>query len=73
MSGESRGSRRPRDQAAGPGEVPRGPARDFAAYCAKELDRRRDSEQDFDPALYEEAVRLVLRKLGTSEEEGDGE
>lgn len=41
----------------------RGPARDFAAFCERELERRRDSEPDFDPTLYDEAVRLVMQKL----------
>ncbi len=41
-----------------------GPARDFAAYSERELERRRISTTDFDEEAYDEAVRLVLRKLG---------
>ncbi len=40
-----------------------GPARRFAEFCASELERR-SSEDDFDPEIFDEAVKLVLRKLG---------
>ncbi len=39
------------------------PARDFAQFCTLELERRRNSEPEFDETLYEEAVKLVLTKL----------
>jgi hypothetical protein len=41
-----------------------GPARDFAAFCELERERRRNSDDDFDPDLLEEAVALVLARLG---------
>ena len=42
----------------------RGPAGDFAAYAERELDRRRNSNPEFDRDAHEEALRLVFRKLG---------
>ncbi len=46
-----------------------GPARSFAEFCVTELERR-SSDEDFDPEIYEEAVRLVLKKLGALDLEG---
>ena len=40
-----------------------GPAQDFAAFAVSELERRRNSEADFDGSAYARAVRLVVRKL----------
>ena len=40
-----------------------GPFRDFAAYGELELERRRNSDQDFDAELFHEAVELVLGKI----------
>jgi hypothetical protein len=40
-----------------------GPAKDFMGFIDLELERRRNSDQAFDPALFEEAVDLVLAKL----------
>lgn len=40
-----------------------GPAKDFANFIELELERRRSSDKDFDPDLFDEAVELVLRKL----------
>jgi len=40
-----------------------GPYRDFAAYSDLELERRRNSDQDFDADLFHEAVELVLGKI----------
>ena len=47
-----------------------GSAAEFAAFCEPELERRRASEPDYDDELYNEAVKLVLRKLGALEAEG---
>jgi hypothetical protein len=41
----------------------KGLALDFAQFCTLELERRRNSEPEFDEMLYEEAVKLVLTKL----------
>jgi len=41
-----------------------GPAKSFASFCKEELIRRSDTEEDFDPDVYADAVKLVLRKLG---------
>jgi hypothetical protein len=43
---------------------PVGPARDFAAFCELERERRRNSDADFDPARFDAALALVLAKLG---------
>jgi hypothetical protein len=48
----------------------RSPAREFSAYCEKEMERRLCSDQKLDAELYLEAVRLVLRKLGIGGEGG---
>ena len=42
---------------------PAGPARDFAAFCELDRERRRNSDDDFDPNLFDEAVALVLSRL----------
>ncbi len=47
-----------------------GPAANFASFCKEELQRRSNADMDFDPEVYVEAVRLVLRKLGGLELEG---
>lgn len=41
-----------------------GPARDFAAFCELERERRRSSDDDFDPERFDAALALVLAKLG---------
>jgi hypothetical protein len=40
-----------------------GPAKDFASYAELEYERRRSSDEDFDPDRFREAVDLVLGKL----------
>jgi len=40
-----------------------GPARDFAAFSELELERRRNSDQEFDTQLFQEAVALVTGKI----------
>ncbi len=47
-----------------------GPAANFARFCKEELQRRSNADIDFDPEIYTEAVKLVLRKLGGLEMEG---
>lgn len=42
---------------------PMGPARDFSNFIELEFERRRSSQKDFDAALFEQAVALVLDKL----------
>ena len=41
----------------------KGLALEFAQFCTLELERRRNSESEFDEMLYEEAVKLILTKL----------
>ena len=42
-----------------------GPSRDFAAFSELELERRRNSDEDFDAALFHEAVALAMGKIAT--------
>ncbi len=42
----------------------------FADYRNIERERRRNSGEEFDPALFEEAAELVMRKLQELEEKG---
>jgi len=42
---------------------PRGLAKDFAVYAELERERRRNSYDDFEPRVFDEAVALVLQKL----------
>jgi hypothetical protein len=42
-----------------------GPAKDFASFAELEYERRRNSDKDFDPDVFREAVDLVLGKLRT--------
>jgi hypothetical protein len=46
-----------------PLDKPLGPARDFAAFCELERERRRNSDDGFDPDRFDAAVTLVLGKL----------
>ena len=49
----------------------RGLAREFAQFCTLELERRRNSEPEFDDTLYEEAVelgRVALTRFPRSEQ-----
>jgi hypothetical protein len=57
--GGSRGRRAP-----GPAPEAVGPARDFASFCELERERRRNADDDFDPERFDEALALVLAKLG---------
>jgi len=41
----------------------RGPEAHFNAYCEDERERRSNSGETFDEALFEEAVKLAKRKL----------
>ena len=50
-------------------EVP-ATAQEFYAYCESELDRRRNSGEPFDEALFRSAVELALRKFRTLEDRG---
>lgn len=42
---------------------PVGPARDFAAFCELDRERRRNSDDDFDAELFDEAAALVVGRL----------
>jgi len=56
--------------APAPDSRPAGPARDFAAFCELDRERRRNSDDDFGPNLFEEAMALVLSRLDTRSEPG---
>jgi len=47
-----------------------GSSRDFFDYCTDELERRRDSGEEFDESAFQEAMELVVRRLQHLEEEG---
>ena len=47
-----------------------GSALDFFEYSTDELERRRDSGDEFDESAFHEAVELVMRRLKHLEEEG---
>ena len=49
--------------------APPGAARKFKAYCDADRERRLDSGVDFDADIYDEAVRVVLRRLSGSDAE----
>lgn len=53
-----------------PDPRPAGPARDFAAFCELDRERRRNSDDDFDPALFDEAVALALARLDPGQTPG---
>ncbi len=46
-----------------------GPLQDFLAFCEAELERRRDTGEQFDEAAYKEAMDLVVRKFQALEVE----
>ncbi|HIP53706.1 MAG TPA: hypothetical protein EYH03_06830 [Chromatiales bacterium] len=48
----------------------RGPIQDFQTYCEIERERRRNSGEEFDEELFDEAVELVVRRLEMMEERG---
>ena len=47
-----------------------GPSKDFFEYCTDESARRRDSGDEFEESVFQEALDLVLRRLQHLEEEG---
>jgi len=49
---------------------PQGATESFAEYSAMERERRVNSGEEFDEALFDEAVDLVARKLQKLEDEG---
>jgi len=55
------------DENTGKSAKLKGSAKSFAEYCDAELERRRNTEMDFDEEVYRQAVELVLRKLGVEE------
>ncbi|MEA3291972.1 MAG: hypothetical protein U9Q71_06710 [Pseudomonadota bacterium] len=44
-----------------------GPAKDFADFAELEYERRRNSDPNFDPDSFHDAVALVLSQLRTPE------
>lgn len=47
-----------------------GPIKDFSTFCETEIERRKNSGEDFDESLFHEAVDLVVRRLKAMEERG---
>lgn len=47
-----------------------GSAKELAAYCEAEFERRRNSGEEFDEASYREAMEMTLRRLQMLEGEG---
>jgi hypothetical protein len=45
-------------------------AREFLAYCNAERERRLNSGEAFDQRSFDEAVEMVMRRLGNLAEEG---
>ncbi len=45
----------------------RGAAKNFVEFCKTELARRNDTIDNFDLKTHEEAIKMVLRKLGSLE------
>ncbi|MBA2491532.1 MAG: hypothetical protein ACR2KU_06685 [Gammaproteobacteria bacterium] len=44
----------------------KGPTAEFAVFCDSERAHRRNTDPNFDPALYDEAVALVLDRLAAT-------
>lgn len=42
-----------------------GAAKNFVEFCKTELARRNDTIENFDAETHEEAIKMVLRKLGS--------
>ena len=51
------------------GEELGGPLQDFLDYCEAELERRRNSGEEFDEEVYREAIDLVVRRFDAQAEE----
>ncbi len=43
---------------------------EFVAYCTAEFERRQNSGEEFDEAVYREAMEMTLTRLRQLEEEG---
>jgi len=48
-----------------------GTAREFAAFCKRDRQRRINMEGDFDPALFDAAVAYIVHKLTTQAQEAE--
>ena len=57
------------EQRASSESVLPGAAGKFKAYCEVDRERRLDSGDDFDASIYDEAVAVVLKKLGAGQVE----
>jgi len=57
-------------QEAAPSKAARNPATEFAAFCTAERERRGNANPDFDAAVFDEAVQLIVRKLEALNAEG---
>ncbi|MGH8501008.1 MAG: hypothetical protein ACREVE_00780 [Gammaproteobacteria bacterium] len=47
----------------------KGPTAEFAAFCDSERAHRRNADPNFDAALYDQAVALVLDRLAAIKKE----
>jgi hypothetical protein len=47
----------------------KGPAKEFIAFCETERAHRRNADPDFDPRLFDDAMRLVLERLAVLKKE----
>ncbi len=50
----------------------KGPAREFAAFCAADKAHRRNAEPGFDEQFYDEAVALVIDRLAALQKDTRG-
>lgn len=48
-----------------------GTAREFAAFCQGERQRRANTEHAFDPTLFDDAVDYILRQLTPQAQESE--
>lgn len=48
---------------------PKGPTAEFAAFCDSERAHRRNADPNFDSALYDHAVVLVMDRLAAIKKE----
>lgn len=61
------------DKSAAPSHTkgaPNTPSQEFTAYCEAEFERRQNSGEGFDEAIYRKAMDLVMDKLLILESEG---
>lgn len=60
-----------KETAPPPPYQPPEPAEAFKLYAEEEISRIRETDPDFDPALYDRAVALVMERLGVEDWDED--